>query len=93
MNICYSYLYLKSLGIEADLKPTETIIKDHLFKPHPWKDGVSGNKLEKMSPTKRLSCGGGAMHYSWLLLLSQNIHRSQKMNPPERNGQILCSVL
>ena len=53
MNICYSYLYLKSLGVDADLKPTETIIKDHLFKPHPWKDGISGNKLEKNEPDEK----------------------------------------
>jgi rhamnogalacturonyl hydrolase YesR len=53
MNICYSYLYLKSLGIDADLKPTETIIKDHLFKPHPWKEGISGNKMEKNEPDEK----------------------------------------
>lgn len=53
MNICYSYLYLKSLGLDANLHPTETIVQDHLYKPHPWKDGVSGNKLEKNEPDEK----------------------------------------
>jgi rhamnogalacturonyl hydrolase YesR len=39
--ICYSYLYLNSLDPgKADLKPTEQIIKDHLYKPHSWREGV-----------------------------------------------------
>lgn len=53
MNICYSYLYLKSLGLDANLQPTETIVQDHLFKPHPWKIGVSGTKLEKNEPDEK----------------------------------------
>jgi rhamnogalacturonyl hydrolase YesR len=39
--ICYSYLYLNSLDPDkADLKPTEQIIEDHLYKPHIWREGV-----------------------------------------------------
>ncbi len=41
MAICYSYIYLKSLGIkDVNLQPTDTIIYDHLNKPHEWKEGV-----------------------------------------------------
>lgn len=94
MNICYSYLYLKSLGIEADLKPTETIIKDHLFKPHPWKDGVSGNKLEKNEPDEK------AILWWWcdaLFMAPTVITKYSSFTKDEsllkRNGQILCSVL
>ncbi len=40
LTICSSYLYLKSLGIEGvDLQPTDTIIQQHLYKPHEWKEG------------------------------------------------------
>jgi rhamnogalacturonyl hydrolase YesR len=47
MNICYSYMYLSSLGIDADLRPTENIIRDHLFKPHQWKTGDSTGRTQK----------------------------------------------
>ena len=53
MNICYSYLYLHQQGVQANLQPTESIIKDHLFKPHPWKDGVSGKKMETNEPDEK----------------------------------------
>ena len=53
MNICYSYLYLHQQGVQANLQPTENIIKDHLFKPHPWKDGVSGKKMETNEPDEK----------------------------------------
>jgi rhamnogalacturonyl hydrolase YesR len=44
MNICYSYLYLNTLGeANVDLAPTSTIIKDHLYKPYPWKNGETAN--------------------------------------------------
>jgi rhamnogalacturonyl hydrolase YesR len=44
MNICYSYLYLNTLGeANVDLAPTSTIIKDHLYKPYPWKNGEAAN--------------------------------------------------
>ena len=44
MNICYSYLYLKTLGeTNVDLAPTSAIIKDHLYKPYPWKNGENAN--------------------------------------------------
>ena len=44
MNICYSYLYLNTLGeANVDLAPTSTIIKDHLYKPYPWKNGENAN--------------------------------------------------
>lgn len=39
--ICYSYLYLNSLGVDGvDLQPTDSIIQDHLYKPHPWREGI-----------------------------------------------------
>lgn len=46
LTICSSYLYLKSLGVEeANLQPTDTIIYEHLFKPHAWKEGTrKGNQ-------------------------------------------------
>lgn len=39
--ICYSYLYVHSLnpGV-VDLQPTDSIIQDHLYRPHPWREGV-----------------------------------------------------
>ena len=41
LAICYSYIYLKSIGASGvNLQPTGTIINDHLNKPHAWKDGV-----------------------------------------------------
>jgi rhamnogalacturonyl hydrolase YesR len=44
MNICYSYLYLNTLGeANVDLAPTSSIIKDHLYKPYPWKNGENAN--------------------------------------------------
>lgn len=40
LTICSSYLYLESIGVkEVDLAPTDTIIDQHLFKPHGWKSG------------------------------------------------------
>jgi rhamnogalacturonyl hydrolase YesR len=53
MNICYSYLYLHQQGVRANLQPTENIIRDHLFKPHPWKNGVSGKKMETNEPDEK----------------------------------------
>ena len=44
MNICYSYLYLNTLGeANVDLGPTSSIIKDHLYKPYAWKNGENAN--------------------------------------------------
>ena len=44
MNICYSYLYLNTLGeANVDLAPTSAIIKDHLYKPYAWKNGENPN--------------------------------------------------
>jgi rhamnogalacturonyl hydrolase YesR len=44
MNICYSYLYLNTLGeTNVDLAPTSAIIKDHLYKPYAWKNGENPN--------------------------------------------------
>ena len=41
LAICYSYIYLKSIGsVGVNLLPTESIINDHLTKPYPWKDGT-----------------------------------------------------
>ena len=54
MNICYSYLYLKRLGIpEANLQPSDKIINEHLYNAHPWKNGISGNKLEVNEPDEK----------------------------------------
>lgn len=40
LAICYSYIYLKSIGASGvNLQPTEAIIDDHLNKPHEWKTG------------------------------------------------------
>lgn len=40
LTITYSYIYLKSIGEEANLAPTAQIIKDHLYKDHPWRSGA-----------------------------------------------------
>ncbi|WP_020529050.1 glycoside hydrolase family 88/105 protein [Flexithrix dorotheae] len=47
LTICASYLYLKSIGIDGvNLQPTGSIIKDHLYKPHAWKEGTAkGGKI------------------------------------------------
>ncbi len=46
LAICSSYLYLNSLGVAGvNLQPTNTIIYNHLHKPHEWKDGTGiGNQ-------------------------------------------------
>ncbi|MBK0383595.1 glycoside hydrolase family 88 protein [Pedobacter sp. SD-b] len=41
LAMCYSYIYLKSLGQDANLQPTDQIIKDHLYKDYPWKSGMA----------------------------------------------------
>ncbi|WP_445736595.1 glycoside hydrolase family 88/105 protein [Mariniflexile sp.] len=39
--IAYSYLYINSTRDNlVDLKPTDSFIQDHLFKPYPWREGV-----------------------------------------------------
>lgn len=39
--ISYSYLHLQNIGEPSvDLKPTEDFIRDHLNKPHEWREGV-----------------------------------------------------
>ena len=44
--ITYAYMYLKQQGdVDADLGPTDVIIKDHLYKPHVWRAGTE--KTEK----------------------------------------------
>ncbi|MCM4154854.1 family 88 glycosyl hydrolase [Gramella sp. AN32] len=45
--ITYPYLYLVTIGVkEVDLKPTEKIIEEHLYKPHAWKEGE--REMEKI---------------------------------------------
>lgn len=39
--ICYSYIYLKSIGQEANLQPTNQFLKDHLYKDHEWRAGTA----------------------------------------------------
>jgi rhamnogalacturonyl hydrolase YesR len=47
ITICSSYLYLNALGVDGvNLQPTDSIIHNHLFKPHEWKDGT--NKTGKV---------------------------------------------
>lgn len=41
ITICYSYIYLKSIGEEANLEPTKNILKDHLYKDHEWRAGTA----------------------------------------------------
>ncbi|HEX7366595.1 MAG TPA: glycoside hydrolase family 88 protein [Pelobium sp.] len=40
LAICYSYIYLKSIGEQANLEPTSKIIHDHLYKDYSWKNGT-----------------------------------------------------
>lgn len=46
LTICSSYLYLNSLGVKGvNMQPTDSIIYNHLYKPHQWKEGTSdGNQ-------------------------------------------------
>ncbi len=45
LAICYSYIYLQSIGAKGvDLQPTDSIIQDHLFKPHEWREGIKGKE-------------------------------------------------
>ncbi|NBR56306.1 MAG: glycoside hydrolase family 88 protein, partial [Chitinophagia bacterium] len=54
MNICYSYLYLNTLGEKnVDLGPTSTIIKDHLYKPYAWKNGGNENIKGNNEPDEK----------------------------------------
>lgn len=54
MNICYSYLYLKSLNEKnVNLKPTVTIINEHLFKDHPWKNGKNEDSKGNNEPNEK----------------------------------------
>ena len=47
LTICSSYLYLESLGVDGvNLQPTDTIIHDHLYKPHTWRSGT----IDKNNP-------------------------------------------
>lgn len=49
LAICYSYLYLESVGVKkVDLEPTKNIIHEHLFKPHAWKDGSEGGDKQTL---------------------------------------------
>lgn len=47
LAICSSYLYVNSLGVnDVDLLPTKSIITDHLYMPHEWRDGTAkGEKV------------------------------------------------
>lgn len=39
--ICYSYLYVNSTRKDlVDFEPTDTFIQNHLYKSHPWKEGI-----------------------------------------------------
>ena len=46
LAICNAYLYLNTIGQVSvnrnagSLAPTDTIIRNHLYKPHPWRDGI-----------------------------------------------------
>lgn len=52
--ISYSYLYLKSIGnADVNLVPTSNFIKDHLYKPYPWRDGLKDVSKEKNEPDEK----------------------------------------
>jgi len=38
--ITYSYMHLREQGLPSDLKPTDTMLREHLYKPHPWRAGT-----------------------------------------------------
>jgi rhamnogalacturonyl hydrolase YesR len=46
LAICSSYLYLNKLGVEeVNMQPTDSIIHQHLYAPHHWKEGtMPGNQ-------------------------------------------------
>ncbi len=49
VTICYPYVYLASIkSNKVDLKPTEAILKDHLYKEHPWRNGVAGTDNQSL---------------------------------------------
>lgn len=37
--ITYSYMHLKEMGLPANLAPTDSMIREHLYKPHEWRSG------------------------------------------------------
>lgn len=54
LAICYNYIYMQLLGIKnVNLEPTEKIIKEHLFKPHPWRSGVPIKKTDANEPDEK----------------------------------------
>ena len=41
LAITYAYLYLSAQGVPGvNLTPTDTVISQHLYKPHPWRTGL-----------------------------------------------------
>lgn len=54
LNITYSYLYLHALKApNVTLTPTAQIIKDHLYKDHPWKKGITDVGTAKNEPDEK----------------------------------------
>lgn len=37
--ITYSYMHLKELGLPSDLTATDSMLREHLYKPHEWRSG------------------------------------------------------
>ena len=37
--ITYSYMHLKEQGLPANLAPTDSMLREHLYKPHEWRSG------------------------------------------------------
>lgn len=41
LAICNTYIYLNSIGQSGvNMAPTDSIISQHLYKPHPWRTGI-----------------------------------------------------
>lgn len=49
ITISYAYLYVNTTRENlVDLKPTDSFIQDHLYKPHPWREGIKNRDQQTL---------------------------------------------
>ncbi|PQJ76588.1 glycoside hydrolase family 88/105 protein [Polaribacter glomeratus] len=47
--ISYAYIYINSTRKDlVNLEPTDTFIQQHLFDPHPWREGIKGKDMQTL---------------------------------------------
>jgi rhamnogalacturonyl hydrolase YesR len=42
--ITYSYMHLRELGLPSDLAPADSILREHLHRPHEWRAGTAADE-------------------------------------------------